>query len=926
MTTPVHSTKMTGSRGELKAQVIFADIGWAPPVKLSEDIGTDLVTFARDEGAPDDTENAWDLGAPVFMQVKASSIEYLKPANRYKGEPGWWFAESDTYHFDHWLSFGLPYLLVLVDVQNQIAYWAEVNGDAIVSTGKGRKIFVPFAQTVDETNIEALTKVAVSKRKYSLEGAVWSGKLNELGPADRLRTALILPRLIAPHPNRTTDKICFEEAVAMLLRNRYAELAHRAGKGQCPRVKDWENHKEWSWRFVHALHELLSTGGSDQFEQLAASARHRFERDACLVVQACVSYTGEQTEGAVDALVPSRATKPADLGWLLTQRAAFLFELDKPKEAVATAKKALVATKALDGDLSVSAIRGAAASVLYANAGFGAGDLEAAITAQDHAGNWWRAQEVNGALEKDLKYRFEGWTANNTVHFISSTARDDLATIAWTAAFSGAWNSWRHLTAISAKLTFTSTSNPNHVEAALRALVLVGEKKAAKDAARKMWLDGPLDALQSLVNAIAYRTWTKRDEGATMTVLAKAGDLLDLDAADYVVQRILDLLENEGHVRVHGSAWSYRWDEADKALTRVLKAASMTAHNAIVDLIAEDFATCDESIARPYVNLANALATSRLDVSRIDRLYRAATARYDHHRIDMLEVLGPINDDAIAELRQEASDGNVSAVRSLLVAGSTDHDSFIAFGKNAAKIVRTMVEDARGKNGTTRVTSYASDQLDDLVLAALNTNDTELWAEITTALEACVIEVTQQQYAIRRLASHFPHLPSPVQQKLRDLAPTLRGIATGNPFGGTNEYPAAVNQLRIAAGVLPDLEVEALLLSERRDNPLAFVRTLAAWNSERKLPFLATMVVDENPSVRAQAGYSLIEHAHQYPSDRDRTYAIVRSALMQEDGCALPDGLAQGLAKYPTQELTDLERMLQDHRSAVIRARFDEAD
>ncbi|WP_166649091.1 hypothetical protein ACF3NT_01045 [Naumannella halotolerans] len=47
MTTPVHSTKTTGSRGELKAQVIFADIGWAPPVKLSEDIGTDLVTFAR---------------------------------------------------------------------------------------------------------------------------------------------------------------------------------------------------------------------------------------------------------------------------------------------------------------------------------------------------------------------------------------------------------------------------------------------------------------------------------------------------------------------------------------------------------------------------------------------------------------------------------------------------------------------------------------------------------------------------------------------------------------------------------------------------------------------------------------------------------------------------------------------------------------
>src|SRR4051794_5882429 len=123
MTTPVHSTKTTGSLGELKAQVMFADIGWAPPVKLSEDIGTDLVTFARDEAAPEDKENAWDLGAPVFMQVKASPTEYLKPTNKRNGEQGWWFNESNTYHFDHWLSFGLPYLLVLVDTKNQIAYW-----------------------------------------------------------------------------------------------------------------------------------------------------------------------------------------------------------------------------------------------------------------------------------------------------------------------------------------------------------------------------------------------------------------------------------------------------------------------------------------------------------------------------------------------------------------------------------------------------------------------------------------------------------------------------------------------------------------------------------------------------------------------------------------------------------------------------------
>lgn len=191
MATPVHPTTKTGSRGELKAAVIFADIGWAPPVKLSEDIGTDLVTFARDTAAPEDKDDAWDLGAPVFMQVKGSDTEYLAPANKRKGEPGWWFAESDTYHFDHWLSFGLPYLLVLVDTKNQIGYWAGVTGDAIVPTGKGRKIFVPAEQKVDEHSADALTKIAISRRKYALEGTAWNGALNNLAPADRLRNALM---------------------------------------------------------------------------------------------------------------------------------------------------------------------------------------------------------------------------------------------------------------------------------------------------------------------------------------------------------------------------------------------------------------------------------------------------------------------------------------------------------------------------------------------------------------------------------------------------------------------------------------------------------------------------------------------------------------------------------------------------------------
>ena len=79
----------------------------------------------------------------------------------------------------------------------------------------------------------------------------------------------------------------------------------------------------------------------------------------------------------------------------------------------------------------------------------------------------------------------------------------------------------------------------------------------------------------------------------------------------------------------------------------------MKSHKKVADLIAADFATCDDSMAHSYLRVAHALATADLGITRISKLYKAAAKRTDHHRIDMLEVLGPVSADAIAELRKK---------------------------------------------------------------------------------------------------------------------------------------------------------------------------------------------------------------------------------------------------------------------------------
>lgn len=86
MTTPVHATSETDIDGENEGASIFRNIHWAPPV--NSDIGTDLVTCARDTATPETHVGASDLRAPVFMQVKGSRSENLKPTDDLNGEPG----------------------------------------------------------------------------------------------------------------------------------------------------------------------------------------------------------------------------------------------------------------------------------------------------------------------------------------------------------------------------------------------------------------------------------------------------------------------------------------------------------------------------------------------------------------------------------------------------------------------------------------------------------------------------------------------------------------------------------------------------------------------------------------------------------------------------------------------------------------------
>src|SRR5581483_5669168 len=168
-----------------------------------------------------------DLGLLVGVQVKAGRSYFREPKKEADSSVvGWWFRDRDRRHIDSWVAHSVPHLIVLHDPETRLSYWQHVTAEHVVDAGKGAKVLVPVANTVDDGHRPELLAVAASIRSgVQWEGSAWTG-LGSLASRDRLRHALLVPRLVAPHPNAALSggPLSPEQAIAMLTQVRVQEL------------------------------------------------------------------------------------------------------------------------------------------------------------------------------------------------------------------------------------------------------------------------------------------------------------------------------------------------------------------------------------------------------------------------------------------------------------------------------------------------------------------------------------------------------------------------------------------------------------------------------------------------------------------------------------------------------------------------------
>lgn len=903
-----------GHLGETLAAAAFIEIGWAPPTKLTQDIGDDFITFARGNSPPDAPEVVWDLGAPVLLQIKASEQRYQQPTAKHRGQKGWWWRDRSGQHFDHWLSFGLPYLLVLVDTSGNLAYWTEICSTDIIETRKGRKIFVPSHQRVDSECLHALNNAAVRRRGIQLEGHLWDSGYQDFPEHVRLRSALTVPRLIAPHPNRAHATINFDQALAATLRFDQTVVGFVCRDGRGPEPESWATHDHWGWRFVSAVRGLLERGDIDGVSSVADSAPHQFARDAARIVLACGLIAQGRYDEALANLEPRAETSPADRGWFLAQKAQTLVELNRPHDAMSAARQALEAIHALDGDLSVSALRGSCAALLFALSASEASDLQFAVTAQDNASSWWRLQSASYALGTDLSERHEAWANDEPRPTASLQVLQELERTAWTAAFGASWSSWRYHTTQSSEVKLISQHSTGEATQALAQLIRVGANDEAERTASRLWSAGDARSLQATVTQLAEAPWMPRQEGATMRVLGFGGDLLPPDVANETAVRIIALLNTEGEVRQLVGSVSSRWPEVCGALARLLPAGTQATHEACARLILDHFA--DSPVATmSLTRLSRQLEASLLADETKGRLLQVALDGRDEFGFDLLVNLCSGYQPATNTLREFTSAGRADAARALVSSGVHDETAWQVIAEVNRKKVSEMV--AAVRSGTT--SQSMADSLRELTFAATVTQNEADWEGVFSALESGQLTDRQVAATFWLLALKFDEVPERFQ--FRSIGLQERQFRTDALSDNPDALYTARLAVRLAAGLVPDDKVVPLLLTTADTCPQYLAGLARVSRDPRVLPTLISALNIGSAQVRAAVARAILELSELWPDQLAEVLPVLRHGTRMSAGCLMAYKVADLVAT--TAQLDPIAEewrlVLQHHPSALVR-------
>jgi len=473
----------------------------------------------------------------IGVQVKAGPSRFKSTEISESGElVGWWYRESKRDHFDYWLNHHVPHLLVLHDLTTNTSHWVHVTEDSVTFLRTGAKILVPRAQTIDLTHADQLVAVASSQsRVHSWEGSAWTGG-SSVSPTHVYRHALVVPRLIAPHPNLAINEFTAAQVTALVVLRRDSRRSNRA-KGGIPNLDEVDHTWDWGWRFAAGVRSWVEGADLGGLRDALAAAREPAQEAAAAAALSAALFERDDPKAVTLLLGPlleKDHLETVDHGWLRLQYAHATYEAGQLEATRAVAAEVIGLSTHAPRDPTAAAISGAAANLLFAAADWEGIDFGQTVAATDTAAMWWRQQIGGWGLKRHADDAFKRWAHNENRYSELGDAWENLRAASLMAGFLGDHSGWLSALERISQCILASNehrNDPPALENALRVLRTAGSHERLSAAARWLIDNGPAATVKRVADDCDPRRSTVSTVESDLALLAEAGDLLEPEHA-----------------------------------------------------------------------------------------------------------------------------------------------------------------------------------------------------------------------------------------------------------------------------------------------------------------------------------------------------------------------------------------------------------
>lgn len=928
MKSPTNRQKGSAAQSAVKSR--FEMLGWGVAPNDEHDLGTDLWVMARDE-------QQQDLQHLVGVQVKTGATPFHSAARVNGRETGWWFRENNDNHFTYWVNHSIPHILVLHRLEDGGTYWVHVTQDKVVSTGKGRKIFVPADNTLDAEHLNMLLGVALYRAALpEYQGSAWDSA-SGVPEAALLRYAMMTPRLVAPHGNRNPDSISAPQAIGLLVQMRLHDLGRWQAVEHRLLRDDAATSSDWQWRFYAALHSALLDDDIEPLGELLPRAPGPVERAA---VVAALAAMWLENEGASEALAVVEATletgdlNPVDTAWMEGHRARLLVDQGDTSEGRAVALRATRIGRIAPADPTAALISGAASNLVFSLGRWNSDSLASAVRGKDNVGAWWRAQTLVTALGKQMDEAFKLWSHDKSVTWgAEDVVRLRLRSAMILSGHSSDTPAWRNAASLLARRTLMTTTAPDEVAAALDLLRLAGDDTNAILAATRLLEVGPVAPLAQVVNLTDISASTSTTLLTNIRLVASAADVLSPQAADRHARWALALLDDPSDFE---QRWRPRFlvvEELVRLLQQLTLAVSHDGDAQIRKHVAGLDPVTDASESWRYAELVRTLTDDEWSVEQIRRM-RVTAPRHGASLTAALDRVLAANDAGFRlDLAARTAVGDIAALDSY----GDVRDLPPEAANGMIDSIRTQVHDHLDRPTKHVLTGTAHDLLRVLVMLNMWHPTRAHWDVVTAAL-ASSTQTHDELAGTLDLLARAPHrVPDHVRVALR--VPLLSLTQRSRPrLNSLHDNPDPLDPdstampleprtraaARVAlAALFPDtIEASDLvdLTCGDTDERTAVVRILIAKCDPDALTTLAALSLDRDAAVRVAVAQGLAEWIAN--DIAGKASAALLDRLLDEPGTTLGRAVSQTvMTAHNDQQLQPLLSRLRNHPSAFVRWR-----